>query len=51
MLTAGSSVTLPVAKPGDGKSYVAANLAAVYAQNGLRSVMVSADREGGAGIR
>lgn len=30
-------------EPGDGKSYVAANLAAVYAQAGLRTILVSAD--------
>jgi capsular exopolysaccharide synthesis family protein len=30
-------------EPGDGKSYVAANLAAVYAQAGMRTVLVSAD--------
>lgn len=36
-------IVVTSAEPGDGKSYVAANLAAVYAQKGLRTVLVSAD--------
>ena len=36
-------IVVTSAEPGDGKSYVAANLAAVYAQNGMRTVLVSAD--------
>jgi Mrp family chromosome partitioning ATPase len=36
-------IVVTSSEPGDGKSYVAANLAAVYAQNGLRTVLVSAD--------
>lgn len=36
-------IVVTSAEPGDGKSYVAANLAAVYAQNGMRTVLISAD--------
>ena len=36
-------IVVTSSEPGDGKSYVAANLAAVYAQNGLRTILVSAD--------
>jgi capsular exopolysaccharide synthesis family protein len=36
-------IVVTSSEPGDGKSYVAANLAAIYAQNGLRTVLVSAD--------
>lgn len=36
-------IVVTSSEPGDGKSYVAANLAAVYAQAGLRTILVSAD--------
>jgi Mrp family chromosome partitioning ATPase len=36
-------IVVTSSEPGDGKSYVAANLAAIYAQNGLRTILVSAD--------
>ena len=36
-------IVVTSAEPGDGKSFVAANLAAVYAQAGMRTVLVSAD--------
>ena len=36
-------IVVTSAGPGEGKSFVTANLAAVYAQSGLRTVIVSAD--------
>ena len=36
-------IAVTSSEPGDGKSYVAANLAAVYAQAGMRTILVSAD--------